>query len=178
MEFEDSVDTYLFNNCYWFFWKPSENEVRKDYCFELYSLRVSDKKIFKVTNRNFFFDVDFIWQINTINNQLFILTTFNLEVDKRGQIGLLLIDQDMLKEGKYIPIRDSCGLESVKLEGDKILIDVQPYKRSFNFFSLFNFLFERYQVKKWNSEPYGNKWRYILNSNFEIIDSFEITNNK
>ncbi len=174
--YEDSIKAYFFNDSYWFFWKPSSNEKKEDYCYELFALRVPDKKISQITKRNFGFSTEFLQNLNDLNEKLFIVTLFNLDADNSGEIGVLLIDQDNFTEGNYIPIRKSAWLEKISIQQDRILIEVQPFILKYNFWSLINFLTPKEKSPKWKYEATGKRWEYILNADFVLVSTKEAIN--
>lgn len=171
---EDSIITYHLNEYNWFFGKTSKNEIDNDHCYELFVFNTANKNISQITHRNFGFSTEFLLNLNDFNKKLFLVTIFNLNVDNSGEVGVLLIDQDNMTEGNYIPIRKSAWLEKINIHKGKILIEVQPFNVKYNFWSIFNFLTPKEKSPQWDYEKYGNRWEYILDSNFVIVDSSEI----
>ena len=87
---------------------------------------------------------------------------------------ILVIDPSSTQIIKDYNLETRCRIEKIFSKDDRIHLIIQPYKKELNFSYYLLFWMPRGKPSKWDYFTNGNKWEYIFDKDFTIVQKKEL----
>lgn len=173
----DSTLTYLWKGYYWCkLMKADQDPYDEDRSTELFAFNYSTDTLIQVTHHQLDWSTGPIgpWQnIYFWNDQMFIMKRFDTD-DPVSHEGILIVDPERHRISKEIYLEKHHWAKKLYNKDNHLYIEAQPMERKLNMLYYFEFWLPRGRSPKWDYIEVGNRWRYILDEQFNIIKKEEL----